>query len=258
MALDAQGLLSEVVPVSPEWNADGRHLSAVVKEAMPESAEDYALVKESGAYFPIDNIHRLQQAIEYFEKNAHELELYDRAVFSYNVANRAHEVSMPLPDDMRKYAGEGFSPDLVRTAFFNRRQMFPDTSEEYKFAKSAEEQCHSWDRSVSLTMLEDFDRETGLDKQWGGRIKDPYLSTHKLAESDVVRVLYDELGTRMTLAQLKDLVRNPGYDPMMEILPVKARNQIKLEPEAVFQSLPDDLKRQIAHIAADNSDGGHR
>lgn len=257
--LDAMGILSSVIPVDPYWSADGVELETqVIKEAMPQDHDEYALVKEGQVYFPIDTVHRLQEAVAYFEKYSHAMELYDKAMFSYNVARKAQEISMPLPDNMRKYAGEGYEPSLTRAAFFNRSAFFPDDSEQYRFAKQASEQCGQWDRATALLTLEDFDCSTGLDKLWGGQVQDPYLSTHKLAESDIVRVLYDELGTRMTAAQLKDLVRNPGYAPMLEILPTKVRDQLKMNPETVFQSLPDDLKSQIAHIAADNSDGGHR
>jgi hypothetical protein len=125
--------------------------------------------------------------------------------------------------------------------------MFIDGASEKSLLDDMLEKHASIKPEVFAVMLENFDKQSGLDKYWEQGLGDPYWSTFGMQKTAAwsfqhgnERVTEDDL--RKLATQGKHHIRDRFNDEIAD--------EFQRDPVGIFESLPLDSKRIIMRVCA--------
>jgi hypothetical protein len=210
-----------------------------------ETGRFYALTKEGGARYPIDTASQVQRAFIYFEKYASRFTPHERHIFCGNVARRADELGLQVPETIAKYGAATMAKD-AGVQIYRRQRMFREGTSEHSLLAEMREKCASIKPEVLAVALERFDRQHNLDQQWDNGLPDPYFSifgVEKVAEYSFVDGNDTVTEERLKICgkKCKEQITQLFDDDMAE--------EFAKDPVQIFDSLPLDSKRIIMRVA---------
>ena len=229
--------------------------ASVVADAAARNDEvQYAIERADGTkYFPIGDAESVSTAMDYFEREHRNFVPRERREFAVKVAHLAAKGQLPMPDSLRKYAGEGINPDfedclLVRLTHLQH----DDGSLEAEIVKlGADARTHSCDDIAAA--LTEFDMRAGLSALWDRDIPDPYLSTFGLYKAAKGKT--EDLGETFTLgpdsvtADDLGILASRGKAAVSNHFGAAIAQGFEADPVAVFKSMPSTQKRVMMRMA---------
>ena len=254
--------------------------TAAKKEARAKlSDDDFVFVSEKNGVkhrlFPITNKEELLKQAAYFDENYKQFHMEHRNTFAKKLRDKAAEYKVRLnTQTISKYASNEWCPTAYeclknrinqlkgvrviyneKTAEYEAEMIVDDTRSQalLGYMKLAE---HIGDMNIDkyAHTLYLLDKASGLDKDYGKTIRDPYASTYKQAAfntSDLVAPL-NNLSTMFMgkTINAKDLM-NLDIGSLGGMIDQSTFDELMKDPIAVFNSLPIPYKSVI--IEAINS-----
>lgn len=202
--------------------------------------------------YPIDTYSDVTKAVAYFDNHLNDFTPEQRREFAVKTAAQADKFGIAMSGKMAKYASLNRAWDLDA-------HMIRRVEEAPEYAKPVYEMLREKQASVSpfelAEALASADRETGLDKKWGGYLQDPYLSVfggrpefEKRAEWSWVGATGDQTdGPRLTKLSME------GRRLLLQTFSPDVVDAFCKNPVEIFESLPDDHKRIIARLSHTNT-----
>lgn len=190
-------------------------------------------------------------AARYFEDSHSKMPVEVRHKYASAIQRRARELGMPAEGGtVAKYAGDSFSPDL--DAHLRMRATLlevGDPDQKVRLQKLASVKGHTMP-SQFAQLLHAFDKQAKLDRYYGGYLTDPFLSTFGLAAEDPYAgyLCKTASGKTLTSEQLKSVV-GTQYKQIVDYFGPHFAEEMKKDPVAIFDSLPNDAKELIAGMA---------
>jgi len=229
----------------------------IVEVPLPTNPDMYALVKENSAYYPIDTMDRLLDAVTYFDRYGDNFSPEDRREYCTKVAARADQLCVPIPQEMRDYASFTKSAHALAYGLYERSQSIPETSGLQVLLSEIAKEASALPPEMLVEVLAQFDKEAGIDQYWDRGVPNPVLSVYKCAtNANDDDLLWEEGNDRLSSAQLKDFATARGSRELMQSkFSYDLVDKFLEDPVTIFQSLPDPHKIEIARLASDNSDG---
>lgn len=219
---------------------DVTDLSPPSQQVQAEDSATYAIDRGDEKRYRLDSPDAVKVASEYFEENYKRMRPRDRRDFAVKVASEAKKGAMKTPQVLKKYASEGYSPNVeahltTRYLHLTNAEAAPEVRERLVKMASHMKKVSPEDFAVEL---EAFDRAHGLDALWDKDLADPWYSTfcmEKVAEesendlSRFAREAKDAVGEHFG-AQFADAFAN--------------------DPSTIYDSLPTPQKRVIERMAS--------
>jgi len=232
----------KMASLDPHVDITGQEAPAQVER---ETGKFYALVKEGGARYPIDTAIQVQQAFTYFEKFASRFTPHERHIYCGNVARRADELGLQVPETIAKYGAATMAKD-AGVQIYRRQRMFREGTSEHGLLQEMREKCASIRPEVMAVALEKFDRQHNLDQMWDNGLDDPYYSifgVEKVAEYSFVdgNDTITEERLKICAKKCKEQIEELFDDDMAE--------EFGKDPVQIFDSLPLDSKRIMMRVA---------
>jgi hypothetical protein len=196
-----------------------------------------------GDKYSLDSYTDVQTAIQFFSDSWTEMSPASRHEFAVKTANRADSLGIEVPEQMLRYGGTEYSPD-VEAHLANRRAVRP----EYKdLWDGFSEKQASVDPETFAELLAAADKATGLDFEWGGAVMDPYYAVFG-GRSETEKVAWawaSADGQELTEEGLKSI----SSEKLGEIFDSGVASAFAADPTTIFDSMPDEQKRIIANLA---------
>jgi hypothetical protein len=203
-------------------------------------------------HYPVDSYDQVKTASAYFTENWTGMDPRTRHQYCVKLAQRMDDLKIPVSDEIRRYGSDSYAADV--DSYVEARR--PYIHEEYNEGLDLllEKRAHV-SPSVFAETLAEFDKISGLNWHWGGKIADPWWSTFgpemsKLAED----WRYDHTGTRIREEDLERLARN-GHQRLVHSFGADFAKEFSKNPKAVFNSLPEPNKLVLARLASDQHSG---
>lgn len=208
------------------------------------SAQRFAL----GSDYPIDTFEQVEQAIDYWEQHWTAFQPVERHEYAVKTAARANELGIRIPDDMDRYGSTEYAPDIEAHLASRRVEL---QKKEAALYTELQEKRASVSPEQFVEILETLDHELGLDKYYGGVIKDPYYSTFGNAKKAKLASWNWQSKLGGTLSA-DDLTRLAGNRTLLAShFPGELVEGFAKDPVTIFESLPDDSKELLARLASD-------
>lgn len=251
---DAGTITSNVVDVT-NASPPMQKVAAVEREEI-----EYAIERADGSqYFPLKDAKSVKTAAEYFEGNHRNMVPRERREYAVKVANVAKRGELPLPTELRKYASQGYSPNLeghLTTRYLHLVNADAPQTHKDLLVKVAALQ-RSTPPEEFAEVLERFDVEVGLDALWDRDIADPYYSTfclEKVAKGAVAAPTRFDLGDNTFVTEQELLwLAERGKKQMIENFGWDVANSFTKNPVAIFKSMPTPEKKVIGKMAMNYS-----
>jgi len=185
----------------------------------------------------------------YFEKFASEIPVAYRHKYAAALQKRAHELGMPpLKGGVQKYASDHYSGALdahIRSRVSLVEFTKPDLVGPLNKLASMKKELTP---SEFAQALHSIDKRAGLDKHYGGYVKDPFLATFGMEPNPYSGWKEKTASGTLTADDVKK-VSVEKYAKIKEYFGKSVADELKKEGVAIFESLPDDAKEVIAGIA---------
>jgi hypothetical protein len=252
-ALDVNGLVrqdsqSTNMPAqkSRVVNVTGKTPELRVKKA---SSTRYAL----GDKYPIDSYQDVERAVDYWSQHWPAMSPEDRREYAVKTAARASELGITITEELERYGAQEYAPD-IEAHIASRKASLP--KEAASVYAELQTKMASMEPEEFATVLGEMDKVAGLVPYYGGTIKDPFYSTFGPASKIKQANWYwqSTVGDYLSADDLNWLVRN-GRGVMTKHFSHAIVDALQAKPFEVFDSLPDDSKRIIAHMANGRRDG---
>ena len=235
------------VPRSNFVELTGKAPKPLIKEA---SEQLFAL----GDRYPISNPNQVKSAIEYFEQNMPRFSPVDRREYSIKVASAADTFGVTLSQNIRNYSGDDYSSNVkdhvaVRYHILKRDEYEDEVRQDLMKIASFIGSAHPVEFA---SVLEQFDKATGLSNYWDKDLMDPWYSTFNQEKTAMESNTQSfTVGTeRVTSEELKLLSQNRAQ--MEELFGAEFAKEFAGNPVAIFQSMPQTEKKILARMASDS------
>lgn len=207
-------------------------------------------IKETGQYFclngkyPIDTIGQVEKAAAYFERHESHFTPAEKHQYCVKLASRASDLGLKIPYIVQRY-GSTKTAQAASLGIYQRQRLFREGTSEHGLLADLKEKYASIKPEVLAVMLENFDKEHGMDKMWGKEIPDPYYTTFDVEKramwSFVDRNDYiNEDQLRRCAVQDKKVLKEYFGEELVQ--------ELEKNPIQIFDSLPLDHKRIIMRI----------
>lgn len=233
-----------------EHAGDITNFHPVKKVAMTHTL--FALPSEQK--YPIDSYEHVKQASAYFDNYFEQFSLEHRREFALNMDKRLSDLSMPITENIAKYAGLGYGPhiDIELNA---RVRNFEGFNHADAYSVLVEKKA-SVPPYVMLEMIAELDKISGADQKYDAPLgfRDPYQAVFgKLAEVEPAKTFsWNEGNDYVNDMMLLDLA-NRRYRVLDHAFGKDMRLSFQKDPIGVFTSMPDPQKIIIARLASDES-----
>lgn len=211
-----------------------------------ERGSHYCMVKEGQAKYPIDTVAQVQRADAYFHDHREWFSPADRHQYCTKLAARANQLGVHTSPLVAKYGSAGYSEDLP-LAIYQRQQHFRSGASERALLDDMLEKHASIKPEVFAVMLENFDKQSGLDKLWDRSVDDPYYSTFGMQKRAAWS--FQHGNERITDADLHKLAQHAIHH-IRDRFNAELADEFRQDPVGIFESLPLDAKRLIMRISA--------
>lgn len=249
--------------MAPHVDVTGREAPSGVSEE--KRASRYAL---RGRY-PLDRLDHVKQASAYFEEWWKQLLPEDRHEYAVNLVKRASELGVPVSPLAQKYGSETFaSAESLKTAFIMRRNLL-DEEGKTKHAAMLDaleqltvdaalsgEKVAAW-RGVPAgpaffaTVLEEFDKQAGLDRFYDSHVPDAYLSIF----GDTKTAEFSEtLGNLTVTATMLGSLARKGKQKVRDVFGEDLAKEFVSDPVGIYKSLPVEQRKVLGNLASSVSE----
>lgn len=209
-----------------------------------KSSTRYAL----GSKYPLDNYADVKKAVSYFNENYLEMDPDDRHEYCVKTASRAEELGIPVSDIMARYGSTEYAPDIE--AHIVSRQSICDDEWKGVYAELLEKKASVTPDDFVL-MLNKVDQKSGLERQWGGHISDPWMATFGGATEKQKTAGWSwksPTGDMVNAEALNRLARN-GQETLRRQFSEGMAAAFSNDPIVVFDSLPLTTKQILCNMA---------
>lgn len=203
--------------------------------------------------YPIDSYAQIKQAQDYFLVNKNNFSPADRHEYCVNMMKRAGALGMEMPELIQHYGSEKYaSRTEVSVALGARRELLDE-----KLASLLDKVAELYrvlPPDEFSTVLEEFDKQAGLQQHYDRFVPDPYYSTFgidKTASGEWSEVIGNDLVTETALKNLA-LV---GHKQLHKLFGEDFAKEFQKEPVEIFKSLPEPQKKMVARMSLENSAG---
>ena len=241
-------------PVLLEKQAEGMEPEAEGFPAIVHFEESYLdeVPPERTARFktasgvPLDTRGDVEAAIQYFQEEAPYIHPRERRGLALPIEKRASALSIQVPLDLTRYAGDSYAPDL-QAQLEARKNLLGEEGELYSLLVK---QASKMSPDVFAEALASLDTQTGLSDYWDGYVPDPYYTTfYKKAEGEFE---YSDGADKVTGTDLQRLARN-DYSLLCKQFPRDLVDGFVKNPIPIFKSLPQTQRKIIMRMAQDNN-----
>ena len=206
---------------------------------------------------PLDTYAEVQAAARSFEEKAASMPLAERRVFGLHLVKRANELHLPVGDVALHYGSEKSASDDTWAAAYASRKRVLSQELHADFDKVAAMRDELPTEKFA-SLLELFDRTTGLVFHYGHRVPDPFLSSYeKLASALEPSTEFEDmspLGIRVTEHRLKRLASHRFHD-LVSYFGEDFAAKFQQNPVSAYKSLPDNRRSALANMQIDNTQG---
>lgn len=235
----------------PQSTALKPHVNVAGKEApgkLTLKSAEFLAVPSLGRY-PLDSYDQVKAASQYFDEWHGRMSPEHRREYSVNMVKRAKALHIPVSPVAEKYASAGYAPDHeISAALDDRKISLLDEGMLTVLDKLASARPHMSPDDFAVTLGE-FDKMAGIEHLYDRHIVDPYYATFgEKRASDSIAIGND-------IMYVKDLKRfaKVGFNTMKTRFGEDMATEFIKDPVGIFNSMPDDQKKIIMRIAADNS-----
>lgn len=215
-----------------------------------KKAQHYALDDQ----YPLDSYEQVKRAAAYFAEYGMHLSPIERREYCTNVAKRASLLDIKMSDSLQKYAGAYYaSNEELKIAFDSRRSCLTDDKARAVLSLLEEKRAEV-PPELFCAVLEEFDKEAGLDIHYDTHVFDPYFTTYGADKTAADDWSYIDGNTYITEADLWRLARVQA-NSLHKTFGKEFALEFRKDPVAIFNSLPKDQKKVIATFASDNAPG---
>lgn len=217
---------------------------SMVKPVEEQSKQaDYCLPEQQK--YPLNSYRQVQEAVAYFEKNAHRFEPRTRRTYCKNLEKRASEIGLDLPEVVRHYASTTpAEPGDIYEQITRRMEKAasPKLSAAYSILYK---RANAMTAPQFAGALEELDKTAGLDEQWDQGIEDPWKTTFALPK--VAFYSFSDTEGYITEVDLKNLggwktlLKRSFEDDWVEAF--------AKDPVGTFSALPLDQKKIVIKFA---------
>jgi len=185
-------------------------------------------------------------ACEYFEQNGEKMPIASRHKYAAAVQLRAKELGMPKQAGLvGKYASDHYSP-MVDAHLSARADILQSAEPEIR---GTLQKLASLKTSLPphqfAQALHAFDKRAKLTRYYGSHLTDPYLATFGKEPDAYAGYRHKAAsGTELTSEELRKIIGG-HYDKISEYFGRQVAEEMKKEPMAIFDSLPNDAKEMI-------------
>lgn len=202
--------------------------------------------------YPIDSYSDVKTAAAYFDEHVSNFRLEDRREFAVSLAARMEELAMPLTDNIAKYAGHEYGPN-IDVELAARVRNYEGTGHEDAYGVLLEKRAAT-PPHVMLEMIHELDVLSGAAQKYDSPLgfRDPFQAVYGKVAAEVKPWSWSEGNEYVTDTQLKDLAVN-RYPALDRAFGMDMRKSFQQDPIGVFTSMPDPQKIVLARLAADGS-----
>lgn len=191
----------------------------------------------------------VKAACLYFEKHASKFPLELRHKYAAAIQKRAAELGLPPQAGMvSKYASDGYSAAI--DAHIRMRASLLDGVNPQ--AKATLEKMAGMRSQVGpeefAKALYTFDKRAGLTRYYDGQLTNPFSAVFAPVQH-APRITKTASGQQVAPDALA-AVANEKYATIKEYFGSSVADELKKNPTAIFESLPNDAKEIIANIAS--------
>jgi len=250
------GVVKLAAPIAPPSNsyfeeADG--LRASPKGALSHGFDKLAQVQQIGdnytfAQNAMPSQGHVKAACQYFDKHVTKIPLEMRHKYAAAVQKRAAELGMPAQaGTVAKYASDGYSGAI--DAHIRMRASLLDAINPR--AKETLEKMAAMKSQVSpkefAQALFTFDKKAGLTRYYNGQLTNPFEATFAPVQH-APKLLKTASGNQVAPDALASVV-NEKHAEIKSYFGQSVADEMKKNPTAIFESLPNDAKEIIVNIA---------
>lgn len=214
--------------------------------------EKIAQVEEIGdnytlAQFAFATPSHIKIACDYFETNLEKIPLETRHKYAAAIQKRAAELGMPTQQGaVIKYASDHYSPQVdahLRSRLTLLEVADPVHKDRLDKLAAVKTKVPP---SQFAQLLHAFDKQAKLDRYYGGYLMDPYLATFAGEPDPYEGYRYKTANAKKLTAEEIRSVIDTRYDQIKDYFGKSLADEMKKEPIAIFDSLPNDAKELIA------------
>lgn len=199
------------------------------------------------AQYAMPNAIMVKAACEYFEKNASKMPVEARHKYAAAIQRRAHELGMGSQKGaVSKYASDHYSPmvDAHIRARASLAEARPDIKSLYEKVGSAKK---DYTPSQFAQLLHGIDKRAGMDRYYGAHLTNPYFATFATQPDPYAGVRFKTASRELLPDELQNAV-TAHYGKIKEHFGPHIADELKKDPNAIFDSLPKDAKEIIVGI----------
>lgn len=197
------------------------------------------------AQYVFSSPHHIKVGCAWFEEKHEKMPVELRHKYATAVQLRAQEFGLPpCKGAIAKYAGDAYSGQL-EGHLASRRRLLDGGPFEAEFGKLASARKDVTPYQFAQ-LLHAFDKKAGLNRHYGSYLKDPYQAT--FASADPSYSWMSKKSSRTLTAQEIESVVNTKQEKIAEYFGKGVASQLRKDPVAIFDSLPNDAKEIIGNI----------
>jgi hypothetical protein len=195
---------------------------------------------------------------EWWTRNRNLLKPLEKRAFARTAVQEAGD--QPVLPEIRKYAAEGYAPDLLAMILLRKVSVSPQGESDAAYDKVAEiVQAYDtlYEKRASLAPMQfalqllDLDREAGFsDKR---SIPDAVYSTFGVSKQASEAVIYNRQGIILLEDDLKRLALR-GYRNVKAQFGDDVAEGLRKDPVSIFRSMPAPEKLILARMASEFTD----
>lgn len=202
------------------------------------------------AQYTLNSPAAIKIACKYLTEHEKLIPVEYRHKYAAAIQIRAKELGMPSQKGVvAKYAGDQYS--AMVDAHISARASLLDSQPELKsFVTKLGSAKKEYSPSQFAQMLHGFDKKAGLNRYYGAHLQDPFQATFA---SEPVAFHYKTASQRSLGGDELQKLVNAKYATIKDYFGESIASELKKDPVAIFDSLPNDAKEIIVGIA----DGTH-
>jgi hypothetical protein len=189
----------------------------------------------------------VKAASEYFEEKHTKMPLELRHKYAAAIQIRAEELGMPeQKGTIAKYASNAYNAKLAGH-MASRRRLVDGSAHEADLNKlAALKESHTPYQFAQL--LNAFDKKAGLNGYYGGYLTDPFQSTFAATPENKYHWMSKISSRQLSDSDIEKVI-STKFDKIAAYFGKGIADEMKKDPVAVFNSLPNDAKEILGNLS---------
>lgn len=252
---DASVFLETPPPRQNMAHITGQAPAPIIKEAKPESSEDYAVILPDGSrHYPISTWDQVKQAEAYFQNECRRMVPEIRRQYAVKLAAKAQHMGFPISKEILELGATTYGKDGHLKLAVEMRKIACVHDHSIEFLDELFEKRASIEPEHYAECLRRFDINEGFDPGWDHVILDPWASTFGINKQ--AAVVWEEGADRVTDDALRNLADNHLDLVINEQFTDHFAEEFRQDPVGIFNSMPTPQKKIIARMASDSESLG--